>query len=95
METTTAPSTDPLDVEIAAYDSMREQLEADHMGKWVLFHGGEAVGFFDTFEEADHESSARFDVKPCLIRRIGAGPCVLPSSLWPHVHVASPLARTG
>lgn len=83
----TAPTTDPLDVEIAAYDRMRTELETDHMGKWVVFHGGKAVGFFDTFEEADRESSEQFKEAPCLIRKIGASPRTLPSSLWPQPHV--------
>lgn len=83
----TAPTADRLDAEIAAYERLRERLETDHLGRWVVFHDGKAVGFFDTFEEADRESSARFDRQPCLIRKIGAGPRVLPTSLWPRIHV--------
>lgn len=83
----TAPPADRLDAEIVAYERLRERLETDRLGKWVVFHGGKAVGFFDTFEEADRESSARFDQRPCLIRKIGAGPHSLPTSLWPRLHV--------
>ena len=57
----TAPTADPLDAEIAAYKSMREQLETEHLGKWVVFHDGNPVGFFDTFEEADRRSTEQFD----------------------------------
>ncbi len=85
----TAPTADPLDAEIAAYKSMREQLETEHLGKWVVFHDGNPVGFFDTFEEADRRSTEQFDLQPCLIRKIGAGPRVLPSSLWPLLHVST------
>lgn len=81
----TAPTADRLDAEIVAYERLRERLETDHLGRWVVFHDGKAVGFFDTFEEADRESSARFDRQPCLIRKIGAGPRVLPTSLWPRM----------
>ena len=34
-----------LDTEIQAYDRMREDLEANHMGEWVVVHNGQAIGF--------------------------------------------------
>ena len=77
----------PLDAEIAAYTRLQAKLEAEHMGEWVVFHQGEPAGFFRSFEEADIGSAERFGAAPCLIRKIGAGPRILPSSLWPPIHV--------
>lgn len=33
-----------LNAEIQAYEQMRSDLEADHMGKWVVIHGHQRVG---------------------------------------------------
>jgi hypothetical protein len=70
-----------LDVEISAYESMREQLEASHMGKWVLLHGRELVGVYDSFDPAAEEAVKRFGCGPYLIRQVGAQSITLPASV--------------
>jgi len=70
-----------IDDEIAAYDAMRQDLESNHMGKWVLFHGGELAGTFETFEATAEEAVRRFGRGPYLIRQVGAPPLVLPASV--------------
>ena len=72
---------DALDREIAAYERMLGQLEREHMGKWVVFHGERLAGSFDTFEEAGEDAAHRFGRGPYLIRQVGAPPYRLPSSL--------------
>ena len=67
--------------EIAAYESMRNALETDHFGKWVIVHGGELVALHDTFEAAAEEAMGRFGAGPYLIRQVGAGPITLPASV--------------
>lgn len=74
-----------LDKEIAAFEKMRERLEAQHMGKWVLFYQEKMIGTFDTFNDAAQEAVKKFGVGPYLIRQIGARPQSLPASVlhWP------------
>jgi hypothetical protein len=76
--------------DIAAFEAMRQKLESDHMGQWVLIHGRELVSIFDTFEAAAEAAVEQFGRGPYLIRQIGAPPVVLPASIMyplPSLHV--------
>lgn len=70
-----------LDTELAAYEEMRPDLEAHHMGKWVLVHDRKLVGTYDTFDSAAQDAVAKFGRGPYLIRQIGAPPITLPASV--------------
>lgn len=70
-----------LDIEISTYDSMRERLEAEHMGKWAVVHNRELVGLYTAFEAAAEEAVKRFGSGPYLIRQVGASPIALPASV--------------
>ena len=67
--------------EIAAFERMRETLEAEHFGEWVVVHSENLVGTFSTFELAADEATPRVGEGPYLIREIGAAPFVLPASV--------------
>ena len=45
-----------LSSQIAAYEEMRDILETDHFGKWVVFYGGELVDTYESFEEAAEDA---------------------------------------
>lgn len=66
--------------EIAAYEGMRDWLETDYFGKWVVVHDEELVGTYETFSDAADVAVRRFGRGPYLIRRVGAGPLRLPAS---------------
>ena len=70
-----------LQVEIATYDAMKDELEAYHKDKWVVFHYDEFIGAFDTFDTAAAEAVRRFGAGPYLIRQVGAPPLTLPASV--------------
>lgn len=70
-----------LDNDIAAYEKMRERLETQHLGEWVLFHQEEMIGTFDSFNDAAQEAVKKFGEGPYLIRQIGARPQTLPASV--------------
>jgi hypothetical protein len=70
-----------LDSELAAYDRMRNELEAHSMGKWVVVHDGQLVGTFDAFDDAATVAVGKFGRGPYLIRQVGAPPVVLPASV--------------
>lgn len=68
--------------EIAAYETMRQDLEADHLGKWALVHDKILVDVFDDFHRAAVDAVRQFGRGPYLIRQIGAFPSPLPASLF-------------
>ena len=79
-----------LSKQIAAYEEMRDYLETDHFGEWVVLHAEELVGTYDSFEDAADDAVRRFGRGPYLIRRVGAGPIRLSSSiLYGHVNAIS------
>ena len=47
-----------LDENIAAYDAMRDHLELEYFGKWVVFYDEEFVGSYDESEDAAHAAIA-------------------------------------
>jgi hypothetical protein len=70
-----------IDREIAAYDAIRNDLEARHMGKWVLLHDCKLIEVYDSFENAAEDAVRRFGSGPYLIRQVGAPPVSLPASV--------------
>jgi len=76
-----------IDAEIKAYEAMREKLESEHMGKWVLVREGQLIGVFDSFDAAAEDAVRQFGRGPYLIRQIGAPPVTLPASvMYPRAH---------
>jgi len=67
--------------EIAAFEDMKDVLETEYFGKWVIFYNKELVGSFETFEDAAAEAVSRFGRGPYLIREVGAPPLTLPASV--------------
>lgn len=67
--------------DIAAFDEMRDVLEAQHAGQWVVFHKGRFEGVYADFETAATDAVERFDDGPYLIRQVGAPPIQLPGGM--------------
>lgn len=67
--------------DIAAYEQIRQELEAQHTGKWVLLHDRHLIGQYDSFESVAEDAVRRFGRGPYLIRQIGAPPVTLPASV--------------
>lgn len=74
-------TTSALSHQISAYEEMRNALETDYFGKWVVFHDGQLAGAYESFEAAAVDAVTRFGRGPYLIRRVGAGPPKLPASV--------------
>jgi hypothetical protein len=70
-----------LDAELAAYRQHANRLEADHLGKWVVFKNAALVAVHDSFDDAAKEATSRFGRGPYLIRQVGAPPVVIPASI--------------
>lgn len=73
-----------LDHEIAAYDTMRADLESHHMGQWVLIHDEKLINVFPSFDEAAEVAVRDFGRGPYLIRQVGAPPITMPASVMYH-----------
>ena len=71
----------PLEAELATLERERGRLEKEHKGKFVLVHGDEVVGTYDTFATAADEGLRRFGEKPFLIRQIGSNTVELPPAV--------------
>lgn len=78
----TARAQKPLEVEIAAFEKQKAELVERYNGKFVVFHGLEFVGAWDTLDAAADEAVRRFGRGPYLIRQIGAPPLTLPPSVF-------------
>ncbi len=70
-----------LSKEIAAYEKMKNQLETDHFGKWVIVYDEKLQGTYLTSEEAAYDAVKRFGRGPYLIRHVGGPPTTLPASV--------------
>ena len=47
-----------------AYESMQSTLEADHFGRWVVFHDEELVGVYDSDADALDDAMRKFGRVP-------------------------------
>lgn len=63
-----------LNADIASFERMRTELEANHRLEWVVFHDGQFVNFYPDFDAAASDALERFDAGPFLIRQVGAAP---------------------
>lgn len=61
-----------LSADIASFEQMRGELEANHGLEWVVFRDGEFVDVYPDYETAASDAIDRFDTGPFLIRQIGA-----------------------
>ncbi len=70
-----------LEKEIQAFEAQKAELEKWYLGKYVVFHGSELVGAYDSVDAAAAEAVRRFGRGPYLIRQVGAPPVTLPASV--------------
>jgi hypothetical protein len=75
-----------------AYEAVSAELQAAHLGKWVVFYNRELAGIFESFETAAENAVSRFGKGPYLIRRVGAHSVTLPASvMFGALHAVDPL----
>ena len=67
--------------EIAAYGRVRDDLETDHFGEWVVLHDERVAGTYEDFQDTAVDAVRCFGRGPYLIRRGGAPPLSLPASV--------------
>ncbi len=62
----------PLEKEIAVYEKMKADLLKNHDGKFVLIHGEEFCGAYDSAENAYAEGVKRFGQESFLVKQVTA-----------------------
>ena len=62
----------PLEKELALYEKMKADLLKAYNNKFVLIHGEEFCGAFDTAENAYSEGVKRFGREPFLVKKVVA-----------------------
>ena len=60
-----------LDDEIAAFEEDRRALEADSLGKWVVYTGGERIGIFGNMDEGLAVAMRYPEHQAVLLRQVG------------------------
>jgi hypothetical protein len=56
--------------ELATYEAHREELVGSHDGQFVLIHGDEIAGIWDTYKDAIEAGYQRFKLEPFLVKQI-------------------------
>ena len=70
-----------LEQNIAAYERMQDQLEAEHMGQWVVVDNEQLIDAFDDFQDAADLVIEKIG-PGCLLRHeVGRPPARLPASV--------------
>jgi hypothetical protein len=59
-----------LDTELETYERNRERLLGEYEGKYVLIHGEEVVGAYDTELDAIRLGYQKFGNVPMLVKRV-------------------------
>lgn len=60
----------PLEKELAVYEKTKADLLKTYEGKFVVIHGEEFCGAFDTAENAYGEGVKRFGREPFLVKKV-------------------------
>lgn len=63
---------DALSKQMEAYEEMRDILEMDHFGKWVVFYDEQLVDTYPSFQDAAQDAAHKYGRGPYLIRQVGA-----------------------
>ena len=62
----------PLIDQMLAYQDLRDELERDNFGKWVIIHDSELAGICESYEKATAIAREQgLNVLDCLIRQVG------------------------
>lgn len=69
----------PMIDQLMGYHRMREELERDHLGRWVIVHDSKLVGEgYDSYDNAvEAARQMGLDDLTCLIRRVGSEAYIL------------------
>ena len=65
----------PRFVNAIAYQEMKEELEREHWGQWVVIANSELLGAYESFDEAKQATeNVGLEYSHCCIRPVGVEP---------------------
>ena len=68
----------PRFVNAFAYDEMKEELEREHWGKWVVIDDSKLFGVYENYEDADEAArAAGLDFFEYFITQVGLRPAII------------------
>ena len=68
----------PLLDQIQAYQDMKEELERDYFGRWIIIHQGRVQGDYESFDHAEEaRKQLSFPIMECLIKLVGYEPTII------------------
>jgi len=56
--------------EMETFERLKQELVAEHEGKYALIHGDYVAGIWDTYEDALKNGYESFELKPFLVKKI-------------------------
>ena len=68
----------PLLDQIQAYRDMKEELERDYFGRWIIIHQGQVQGDYESFDNAEEAcGNLGIPIMECLIKLVGPEPTII------------------
>ena len=68
----------PMMDQVMAYHRMKEELERDYFGQWVVIHDSKFVGGYDSYDDAEDAARQKgLDVLACFMRQVGSRPPII------------------
>jgi hypothetical protein len=74
-----------LAADIAAFETIRQQLEREHLDEFAVFFQGQLLGLYPDFDSAGRAALAKSKTGPFLIQQIGS-PIGLDPDTARHLH---------
>jgi len=78
-----AASVATLTQNIEAYEERKDEMESEHMDRWVIFYDGDYIDDFDDFQDAAMLAIRKWGRGPYLIRLVGEREAVIPTAVLP------------
>ena len=68
----------PLLDQLKAYQAMKDKLERDHFGRWVIIHHSTLKGDYDSYESAEAAvDEMDIEATEYLLKQVGAEPNII------------------
>lgn len=68
----------PLLDQIQAYQDMKEELNRDYFGRWIIIHQGQVQGDYESFDDAEEaRKNLGIPIMECLTKLVGYEPTII------------------
>ena len=68
----------PLLDQLQTYQDMKEELERDYFGRWIIIHQGRVEGDYESFNSAEEaRRNLGIPIMECLTKLVGHEPTII------------------